>query len=509
VSQRRRLEVLALILAVYAGLAVATSLRVYVWENEAWFASPAVTLDQKGYLGTTILESKGTWMDGIERRTYWVPPVHLLVQAAWYQLFGFSLFSLRSISILAGAAALLGWYVVVSNLSENRTVALLAVGFIATDSHFITYASLGRPDMLCAALGSLAFAAYLNYRNRSLLTAILCAHGLAAASCLTHPCGLLYAAGLVLLMVYFDRRRLRWLDFAGAAMPYLAGLAAWSVYILQAPSQFVHQFTGNISGIASEFTSSSRFSDLASPLRALKREFFLRYGSNFGWYQTGFAIRAPLFVLLVYSLAVAAALFAPRIRNHSGYRALLLLGSLDFVVMALFDGLKGSAYLVHTLPLCASLLAICIHVWTTAWTKPFAHIPLAAILTVFGGVQFGTILHDLLDQPQRQDYQAALDFLRRAKAPGQIIAAGEFAFDLGFDSGLVDDPRLGYFSGRRPSFIVASSIYRGWFERSAVLYPDIHRYLVQLLDHDYRVAFHNSSYTVYVTLPQISNHGRG
>jgi hypothetical protein len=302
---------------------------------------------------------------------------------------------------------------------------------------------------------------------------------------------------------------LRWLDFAGAAMPYLAGLAAWSVYILQAPSQFVHQFTGNISGIASEFTSSSRFSDLASPLRALKREFFLRYGSNFGWYQTGFAIRAPLFVLLVYSLAVAAALFAPRIRNHSGYRALLLLGSLDFVVMALFDGLKGSAYLVHTLPLCASLLAICIHVWTTAWTKPFARIPLAAILTVFGGVQFGTILHDLLDQPQRQDYQAALDFLRRAKAPGQIIAAGEFAFDLGFDSGLVDDPRLGYFSGRRPSFIVASSIYRGWFERSAVLYPDIHRYLVQLLDHDYRVAFHNSSYTVYVTLHQISNHGRG
>jgi 4-amino-4-deoxy-L-arabinose transferase-like glycosyltransferase len=107
VSQRRRLEVLALILAVYAGLAVATSLRVYIWENEAWFASPAVTLDQKGYLGTTILESKGTWMDGIERRTYWVPPVHLLVQAAWYQLFGFSLFSLRSISILAGAAALL------------------------------------------------------------------------------------------------------------------------------------------------------------------------------------------------------------------------------------------------------------------------------------------------------------------------------------------------------------------------------------------------------------------
>jgi len=65
------------------------------------------------------------------------------------------------------------------------------------------------------------------------------------------------------------------------------------------------------------------------------------------------------------------------------------------------------------------------------------------------------------------DYEAAAAFIRSAKPSRQIIAGGEFAFALGFDSEMVDDFRLGYFSGRRPELIVTNRIYQGWFDQSA------------------------------------------
>src|SRR5581483_6073093 len=151
--------------------------------------------------------------------------------------------------------------------------------------------ALGRADATCAALGSLALLTYISVRGRSLNTAIAGANSLAAAACLTHPCGVLYAGCLVLLMLYCDRRRLGIRSVALMAAPYVAGLAAWGIYILQAPADFVHQFGGNISGIASEFAPVSRWSEIHSPLRALKREFFLRYGFTFGWWSTGFSER--------------------------------------------------------------------------------------------------------------------------------------------------------------------------------------------------------------------------
>ena len=282
-SGKWRLGIFGFVLVAYLVTATLKARTMYIWSNEAWFASPALTLLEKGYLGTEILETKGTWMEGLERHTYWMPPVHLLVQAAWFRLFGFSLFTLRSVSIVSGAATLLAWYWIISLLSGNRNVALMSMGLAAADPRFLTFAALGRADMLCAALGALGLACYLRLRNGSFPAAMVAANGLAAASCLTHPCGVLYAGAVVLLMLFFDRRKIGWSALALAALPYLLGLSAWGIYILQAPSQFVRQFTGNISGIASEFSGATRWSGLSAPLAALKREYFLRYGATSGW----------------------------------------------------------------------------------------------------------------------------------------------------------------------------------------------------------------------------------
>lgn len=466
---------------------------MYIWSTEAWFASPAFTLARHGYLGTTILEGVGTWLAGVERHTYWLPPVHLLLQAGWYKLFGFSLLTLRSLSIVAGVVTLICWYAIVFRLTANRTTALLALALTALDARMIWISALGRADMTCTALGSLALLTYLSFRQRSLTTAILGSHSLAAAACLAHPCGVLYAGCLVLLMLYYDRRQLGIRAIALTALPYLAGLAGWGIYILQAPADFVHQFSGNVSGIAGEFAPVSRWSEIRSPLRALKREFFLRYGFTFGWWSTGFSDRVQLFPLFTYAAGVASCVLIRPLRTNAGCRVLLLLGTFEYVVLALGDGLKSSSYVVHTMPICIALLAISLD-W--AYTRRLW--PVIPIIAVFVACQFYSTIYDLVHQPATDDYDNAVRFLRRSGAnPARTIAAGEFVFALGFDSGMKDDLRLGYFSHQRADYIVASTIYRGWFARSAELYPAIHRYMIELLENRYRVVFHNSMYTIY------------
>jgi hypothetical protein len=194
---------------------------------------------------------------------------------------------------------------------------------------------------------------------------------------------------------------------------------------------------------------------------ALKREFMLRYASNFGWYRGEFWDRVELFSLLSYTAAVAGCVLTAKIRQDRRFRILLLLGGMDFLVMAFLDGLKASAYLVHTLPICAALLAIyAFHIFEVG--RPAAKWAVSLVLVVFGVVQVTTTAGYLMYQPVRSDYENATAFLRRAGPKSQITAGGEFAFSLGFDGQMMDDMRLGYFSGKRPEFLVLNAIYRGW-----------------------------------------------
>ena len=118
---RLRVSIRFLLIVVgYLTLASWQARTTYPWSNEAWFASPALNLLHKGFMGTTILESRGTWLEGLDRHTYWILPLHILAQTAWYKLFGFSLLTLRSLSILWGAVVLVAWFALLRRRLRSR-----------------------------------------------------------------------------------------------------------------------------------------------------------------------------------------------------------------------------------------------------------------------------------------------------------------------------------------------------------------------------------------------------
>ncbi len=473
-------------------LSVATAASRGASTNEAWFADPAFHLATQGFLGATVLETSGTWLEGLHRHTYWILPLYPLAQAAVIRVFGFSLAATRGLSIFWSLIALTAFFVVLRSLA-GREVALLGTLLLATDLHFVTGASIGRMDMMCAALGLSGIAAYLILRERWFRAAILLSQTLAAAACLTHPVGILAPAGLALLALWLDRKRWNWRWLALAGLPYAVGLAAYGAYALQDFPSFLRQLSGNVSGLAGEATGSSRFSGILRPWSAFYREIANRYVSAFYGRDWKDPERLQLLVLLVYWGGALVALLDRKIRRQHSARLLLSLAGLYFVILSLFEGLKLHVYLVHTLPWFAGLAAL----WIWNWTEGQRRARIASITAILA-VQFLTIGFGVWKNEYRNEYLPAAAYMQQHGATGSLImASGQFAYEFGFDGRLVDDVRLGYFSGKQPEFYVRDGWYDDWLKGAKKRDPAVYQHVKTTLAEHYREVFHNTGYKIY------------
>ena len=95
---------------------------------------------------------------------------------------------------------------------------------------------------MCTALSLSGLALYVNLRESRFMTAFIGANVCLAAAFITHPNAIMAFVGLVYLVWHYDRRRIRFSHLLIGAAPYVVALAAWSVYIMQAPSDFRAQF---------------------------------------------------------------------------------------------------------------------------------------------------------------------------------------------------------------------------------------------------------------------------
>jgi len=458
--------------------------------DEAWYANPAFNLSAGRSMGTTVLESAGTPLHGLERHTYWVMPLYIVGEASVYEVFGPGLLQTRLFSLAWGVVLLASWFVILRILCDTdsnaaKYVALLGVFVMAVDSYLIAVGSTGRSDMMCAGLGAAGLAAYLGLRRRSLSLALFISNGLTAASGMTHPNGVLYLANLIFLVVYFDRRRIRLLHVGAAAAPYLIGAAVWSAYILQDPSDFIAQFGSNARTRASGMTS------LWTVIRREAQRYVDAYG--LGW-QTSALARIKIVMLLAYLAGIAGVLLSPCLRRQPSARVLLSMTAITFALMVVVEGAKQDWYLVHIIPLFGALLAV----WVVHCLKDRA-LPAAVVAVGMAGfvlVNVGLVGWLLHREDYQSKYMPVVEFLRTApNERARIIGSAELGFQVGFDR-VRDDTRLGYYSRQQPDLIVVEQIYEDWFRKHQVREPDVYRHVRTTLAAA-RKVFDNGQYQVY------------
>jgi 4-amino-4-deoxy-L-arabinose transferase-like glycosyltransferase len=489
-------------LVVYLALTFGSALTKSPEIDEGFFANPAFNLATRGFMGTTVMETGGSTLKGINQHTYWIPPLHLVLQAGWYKLFGFSLVSMRSISIAFGLVAVAAWFFIMRRLSGESSVGFLTAGLLAVDYTFVAVGSLGRMDMMCAALGFAGLAAYLTLRERNLNAAVLVSQSLVVLSGLTHPNGIIHFAGLLLITFYFDRRRLRATHIAIAAIPYLLGAIGWGLYIFQDPVGFAAQFTTNA-------RDGGRLVALSKPWVGFVNEFTVRYPHAFGLAGNSAGHSGPIYLksllLVPYVVALVWSFASRRVRDHAGYRALLLLGVLYFVVLALIDGQKETTYLIHLFPIYVALLAVFIRrVWEGSVIPRWL---LAACVAGFLALEVGGMVLRIRQRTYQRLYQPAVAFLEdRSDWSTQITGSSALGFGLNFRDSLIDDIRLGYGSGRRPRFIVISSEYELSYGENLDRQPDLKRHISQLLAQAYVPVYQNDGFKIYERSEGVNSH---
>lgn len=494
-SKKLQLLLLVVVAGAFFALAVGSALTKTPWSDEAWFAQAGLNLATRGEMTTPVLETTGTKFKGLDRHTYWVMPLHLVTQAGWYKVFGFSLISMRVLSAVFGVLALFSWYFIVGNLSGNQKTGLIAFVLLAFDYVFVMAASFGRGDMMSAALGAAGLAAYLYLRERDFKWAILASQSLIAACGLTHPNGgVPFFLGLLFLTLYFDRTRLNWRYLGLAAIPYVVGALGWGAYILQAPSDFVAQFTANAS-------TGGRMSGLTSPLGAIKNEITLRYLKAFGLGAHTAGSSGPIWlkslVLLAYVVALAGCLSVRSIREHKGSRALLVLTGIFFLVLTFFDGQKLSFYLVHIVPLYTALVAVWIY-----WCYSTRFVPAWLLALAVGGllvIQTGGILYRMKLNVYQKSYVAATDFIKtHARDDSKVMGSAVLGFELGYER-IIDDVRFGFNTGKRADFLVINDVYEEGINhyRAGGEGAALEAHINNMLTREYELVYDRNFYQIY------------
>jgi hypothetical protein len=481
-------------LALFLSLTIATTLTKAPTCDEGWFGSPAYNLAFRGFMGTTVLDpGSGTPMlhvrtrlDGIDRYTYWVMPVSLITQAAWFKLVGFSLLRMRAISILWALLALASWWIVFDRISGNRYVALLAVAMLEVEYLFVWAAADGRMDIECFALGAAGLAAYMLLRQRSLGWALFAANALLAASGLCHPNGDLHFVALVCLVLIYDRSRLHWRYLFVCGAPYAIALALWLPYVLRAPDLFKIQLLGNMIGRESAFSA---------PLSTTYRE-VRRYLDMFGFapWSHGFA-HVSIFELLAFLAGVAACGAYGPLRQKQPARTVFAVVVAVCLFLWLFEGAKVTTYLLHVVPWFAFALAVAASDFWTARRGPRL-IP-AAVIAIYLFLAIVRVAVPAVRDNYHRRYLPAAQFLQQHTSPSDLImGSGELAFILGFERHLLDDIMLGTTTGKTAKYIVVDPRYADYFASIRITAPDECRRVEQQLVR-YDKVYDQAEYRIY------------
>jgi hypothetical protein len=487
------MKVIVPLLLVFVVITVLGAHTNLPWSDEAWFASPAVNLITKGNFGTSVLDPTASFrtnnLSGIREHTYWIVPLYPLAEAAWFRAFGFGLMQVRYLSILWGLVALWAWYRMLKVLSGDERVAALALGLMVVDFTFVWTASVGRMDMMAAALGGAGLTAFLILRESNFTLAVLVSQSLIVAAGLTHPMAAGYCCGLVALTLYTDWKRIRPYHILVAAAPYVSGAIGWGLYIMQAPHDFMLQFGGN---------AAERGLPITDPMAIIHSQVMVRFLYMFGMApDTKGLSHIKIVILAAYAAGVLGVVMNRVVRSQRGTRSLLLVSGVTLLVMIALDREAQHHYLIHFAVWMISLTAVAaVSLWDRRSVPRWV---LVTGLVVVVMVQLSTIGRRLSQRAYSTIYLATTGYLKEhALGKGVVMGSSELAFELGYVDSLVDDQRLGFRSGKRPNFIVIDkNRYAEWIPRYEEREPETYRYIRGMMDREFHEVLENGAYHVY------------
>mgnify|MGYP001327287586 CR=1 FL=1 len=480
-------------IAVFLSLSIASALTHRPQIDEGMFASPAYNLAFNGHFGTTVLETEKATLTRIDERTYWVMPMFLLSSAAAFKTLGFSLVSMRLVNVFWGIVLLAAVYLIARKISGDRCTALIAIILASCDYMVLETASSARMDMMTAALGFAAIAVYLVFRERNMLLAVLASQTLIVIDGLTHPNAITAFVGLLIVTLWLDRGALTLRIIFAAAIPYLIGGTAFGIWVLQDTEAFKHQFIDNA-------LMGGRMSGMSSPLGNIVREFTEHYPHAYGLGQNSGGHSGPIYlkslILIGYVAGIVGSLVITELRQSKTWRLLMIVTLAYFLIMAIIDGQKQTTYLIHIVPLYIIMLAgVTVALWRQSRLPRV--VLLAAVLGLIA-LPAGGMLLKIKQNTYGNFYDPMIAYLQQNMAPDDFVMGGsELAFGLGFEANLIADGRYGYYTGKRPRYIVADSATELTWQSSQKFFPEFYEYFPRLLRDEYRVAYENAAYKIY------------
>jgi len=210
-------------------------------------------------------------------------------------------------------------------------------------------------------------------------------------------------------------------------------------------------------------------------------------------------------MLLLYGAGLAGSLLNRKMRRNKGYRALLLMLAAVFLALSILDAQKAYYYLVHTIPFFAALAAWWLVTVVRGRRIP-TWVPASAVASILL-VQAAGVAYRAWQNPYANVYAPAMKFLReRAGADDVIFGSASAAFALGFDSRLVDDVRLGFYTGRKPSFVILEEEYRQAIQDYALHQPDVYSFIRRRVTTEYVPVYEQADYTILVSRERLARH---
>lgn len=422
--------------------------------DEAEYASPAVTLLEAGKFAAGMYEPKGGMVPGRDEVVYYMLPGHPIASVPLIALFGPSLTALRWKGLILMSAAAFLIFKILELAGLPRPYPALATALMCLNRNWVHASVTSRPEPQAFFLGLAG--AYLfatRARDRKPLGAALggLLIGLAVTS---HLNAIMFGFCCLAIAAWEIRKDFKNASLYAGAVGVLLGLVPYVVFTQRHPNEFHAQigWNSNVWG---------RVDTWSHPIAGLWRE-LSRWAP---FYRTFGGTTQQVAYVIINAISLGAIVFlALRRRGPQPLRTIAPLYAVAaYLTFALFNNVPMGHYFFYRTFIADICIVALLAVFSTARARAFWGVAVAFVFLFH-------FSRDLIFL--RNAYADGRDFdsfkhtaLNSVKETDLVMGTPELAFMFGYAPNYKVDDNFGFYSGRRPDFVI---IYQNRLNRTLV-----------------------------------------